>query len=120
MISKTGKKSTDKKPIATLRGSGNIFRDFNDPNPDYEQLKGKLAARIIGVLDDRKLSVRGAQKLTGFAAADFSRIRCAKLDRFTIERLMMMLDRLGQNIDISVKFRTRSRSENQREIFAAV
>ena len=38
------------------------------------------------MLDDRHLTVRAAAELTGTAAADFSRIRRAKLDRFTIDR----------------------------------
>jgi predicted XRE-type DNA-binding protein len=40
--------------------------------------------------------------LTGFAAADFSRIRQAKLDRFTIDRLMSILARLGQQVEVTV------------------
>jgi len=32
-----------------------------------------LAAKIIGVLDDRKLSVRKAEGLTGVKASEFSR-----------------------------------------------
>jgi hypothetical protein len=41
-----------------VKGSANVFRDFGYPAADVEQLKGILAAKIIGVLDDRKLSVR--------------------------------------------------------------
>nr|WP_294503093.1 XRE family transcriptional regulator [uncultured Rhodopila sp.] len=49
------------------------------------------AAGIIGVLDDRKLTVRAAQELIGVAAADFKRVRNANLGRFTIDRLMTIL-----------------------------
>ena len=48
------RKSKDER-LDIVRGSGNIFRDFNDPNPDLEQLRSILAARIIKVLDARKL-----------------------------------------------------------------
>ena len=41
-----------------IRGSGNVFRDFNDPHADLKQAKAILAARIIAVLDERSLSVR--------------------------------------------------------------
>ena len=58
-----------------VHGSGNIFRDFGDPNAGRQQLRALLAAEIIGVLDDQKLTVRAAHKITGIAAADFSRIR---------------------------------------------
>ena len=71
-----------------VRGSGNVFADFGMPNAAVEQLKALLAAKIIKVLDAKKLSVRMAEEQTRIAAADFSRIRRVKLDRFTIDRLM--------------------------------
>ena len=101
-------RKTKAEPIEIVRGSGNIFRDFNDPNPDLEQLRAILATRIIKVLDARKLSVRKAHDLTGVAAADFSRIRRAKFGRFTIDRLMSILDRLDQEVEVSVNVHPRS------------
>ncbi len=93
--------------IETVRGSGNVFRDFNDGNPALEQLRAILAARIVKVLDTKQLSVRKAHDLTGVAAADFSRIRRANFGRFTIDRLMSILDRLDQEVEISVRVRPR-------------
>lgn len=87
-----------------VHGSGNVFADFGDPNADAEQLKAILAAQIIRVLNARGLTVRAAEELTGTAAADFSRIRRVKLDRFTIDRLMMVLHRLDQRVEIAVTF----------------
>lgn len=84
-----------------IRGSGNVFRDLSHPDADREQLRAVLAAQIIGVLDDRKLTVRAAHELTGIAAADFSRIRKANLGRFTIDRLMTILAGLGQEVDVN-------------------
>ena len=88
-----------------VRGSGNVFRDLGHKDADREQLRSLLAAQVIGVLDDRKLTVREAQELTGIAAADFSRIRQVKLDRFTIDRLMIILGRLGQDVEVTVNVR---------------
>ena len=48
-----------------VRGSGNVFRDFGDANPDLEQARAILAAKIINVLDDRKLNGRAAERLEG-------------------------------------------------------
>jgi predicted XRE-type DNA-binding protein len=83
-------------------GSGNVFRDLGDPLADLKQAKAILAARIISVLDDRGLSVRGAASLTGFAAADFSRVRNADLARFTLDRLMKMIAALDGRIRVTV------------------
>lgn len=90
-----------------IRGSGNVFRDLGYPDADREQLRALLAARIIGVLDERKLTVRAAHEMTGIAAADFSRIRQAKLDRFTIDRLMTVLAGLGQDVEVTVNVHPR-------------
>ena len=90
------------------RGSGNVLRDFGHANPELEQLRAILAARIIGVLDDRQLTVRKAGEITGIAAADFSRIRRANLGRFTIDQLMTILDRLDQEVDVTVSVRPRA------------
>ncbi len=86
-----------------VRGSGNVFADFSHPNATVEQLRSTLAAEIIRVLDARGLTVRAAEALTGTAAADFSRIRRAKLDRFTIDRLMGVLSKLDQHVEVEVR-----------------
>ena len=89
--------------IDIIRGSGNVFRDLGHPDADREQLRALLAAQIIGVLEERKLTVRAAHELTGVAAADFSRIRRANLGRFTIDRLMAILAGLGQDVEVTVR-----------------
>ena len=87
-----------------VRGSGNVFRDFGYADAEVEHVKAVLAAQIIRVLDARELTVRAAEELTGTAAADFSRIRRTKLDRFTIDRLLTVLRKLGQRVKIAVEF----------------
>jgi len=90
-----------------IQGSGNVFRDLGHPDADREQLRALLAAQIIGVLDDRKLTVHAAHELTGVAAADFSCIRKAKIDRFTVDRLMTVLVGLGQEVEVTVRVHPR-------------
>jgi predicted XRE-type DNA-binding protein len=72
---------------------------------DVEHLKAILAAEISGALDRERLTLRQAQALTGTAAADFSRIRAANLGRFTIDRLILINNRLGSRIDVIVTVR---------------
>ena len=95
---------SDNDDFELVHGSGNVFADFGNPNAEAEQLKAILAAQIIRVLDARGLTVRAAEELTGTAAADFSRVRRAKLDRFTIDRLMLILSRLDQQVEVEVRF----------------
>jgi predicted XRE-type DNA-binding protein len=84
------------------RGSGNVFRDLRHRNADVEQFKAVLAAQIIKVLEQEGLTVRKAQARTGTAAADFSRIRNADLRRFTVDRLMSILARLGARVEVKL------------------
>jgi predicted XRE-type DNA-binding protein len=91
--------------LELVRGSGNVFRDLGRENADLEQLKSLLAAEIIKTLDREELTVRAAQSRTGFAAADFSRIRTADLARFTADRLMSILNRLGSRVEVRIRVR---------------
>jgi predicted XRE-type DNA-binding protein len=88
-----------------VRGGGNVFRDLGHENADTEQFKVILAAEIIKALDREHLTVRAAHGRTGIAAADFSRIRNANLGRFTVDRLMSILNRLGSRVEVKVRVR---------------
>ena len=91
--------------LEMVRGSGNVFRDLGRENADSEQFKTILAAEIIKVLDKDQLTVRAAHNRTGIAAADFSRIRNADLGRFTVDRLMSVLNRLGSRVEVKIRVR---------------
>lgn len=91
--------------LEVVRGSGNVFRDLGRENADAEQFKALLAAEIIKTLDRDALSVRAAHSRTGIAAADFSRIRNADLGRFTVDRLMSIINRLGSRIEVKIRVR---------------
>ncbi|MBI3758286.1 MAG: XRE family transcriptional regulator [Deltaproteobacteria bacterium] len=91
--------------LEVTRGSGYVFRDLGNENADAEQFKAILAAEIIKALDRQRLTVRGAQGRTGIAAADFSRIRNADLGRFTLDRMMSIINRLGSRVEVKIKVR---------------
>ena len=91
--------------LEVMRGSGNVFHDLGHPEADVEQFKAILAAEIIKTLEAEGLSVRAAHERTGIAAADFSRIRNADLGRFTVDRLMTTLNRLGRHVEVNVSVR---------------
>lgn len=84
----------EESELELVEGSGNVFRDLGDPDADLKHAKAILAADIISALDESGLTVRKAGEATGFAAADYSRVRNANLARFTIDRLIRMLGAL--------------------------
>lgn len=91
-----------KEKLEVVRGTGNVFHDLGHANADVEQVKAMLATEIIKALDLRRLTVREAHKLTGYAAADFSRIRNADLGRFTVDRLISIINRLGSRVVVKI------------------
>lgn len=90
-----------------IAGSGNIWQDLGYPDAAIRQAKGLLAVQIIGILEDKKRSVRNAAKATGFAAADFSRVRNADYGRFTLDRMIRMLSALDETLEVTVDVRRR-------------
>jgi len=97
-------KNDDKELV---RGSGNVYRDFGHPDAGLEQARAVIAAKIIGILDDRKLSIRDAEKLTGVSHSEFSRIRNAQLRRFTLDRMIGIVGKLDENVEVNVTIRPR-------------
>jgi len=94
-----------KNRLEVTRGSGNVFRDLDLKGADVLQFKAILAAEIIKTLDREHLTVRAAHGRTGIAAADFSRVRNADLGRFTVDRLMSIINKLGSSVEVKVKIR---------------
>lgn len=98
--------------LELVRGSGNIYRDFDRSNAVLEQARAIIAAKIIQLLDDRKLSTRNAEKLTGVSHAEFSRIRNAKLSRFTLDRMISIIGKLDADVEVNVTFHSRQQNQN--------
>lgn len=88
--------------LELVRGSGNVFRDFGYSDADIRQAKCLLAVEIARILDERKWTTRRAEEATGVSHADFARIRNANIGRFTLDRLMAVLTKLGQQVELAV------------------
>lgn len=99
-----------------IRGSGNVFRDLGYPDAELRQAKALLAGEIIKVLDAQGLSTRQAEARTGIAHAEFSRIRNVRLERFTFDRLLTVLDRLGQHVELGVTVMPRPKNDAQARV----
>jgi len=89
------------------RGSGNVFRDLGLKNPEELLAKTKLAARIVQILEEQKLTQTQAARLLGIDQPKVSQIYRGRLDDFSLERLMRFLTALHQDIRIVVGERPR-------------
>ena len=88
--------------LEIYRSSGNPFADFGDPDAERKNMKAQLAAQIIIVLNDQKLTVRQGAKLAKVDPADIQRIRNADLSRFSIDRLILIAIRLGIKVELKI------------------
>jgi len=88
--------------LELVRGGDNPFRDVGLPEPDTKLMKADLAAEIMGVLRERNITGAQAAKLTGVQEADISRIRNAQLNRFTIDRLVTILNHLDRGVQVHI------------------
>ena len=105
--------------IAIVRGSNNIWRDFDYADADVRKAKTVLAAKIITELKRRDLSDRAAAKhINGIDHSDISRIRNAELKRYTVDRLIRILSQMNCRVDVSVKTIRKSQIAKSRTALA--
>ena len=104
--------------LELVYGSGNMYRDLGDPDADLRQTKALLALEIIRVLDDRKLTTRKAEEMTGIDHSEFVRIRKPDLKRFTIDRLITILNKLEFQVDMNIAVIPFNQESHQTELAA--
>lgn len=83
-------------------GSGNVFADLGLSNPEERQAKAQLAIVINRLIEEEHLTQVEAAKRMELAQPDVSDIVRGRLKRFTMDRLMNCLTRLGQDVKITV------------------
>jgi predicted XRE-type DNA-binding protein len=91
------------------RGSGNLFADLRFPDAAERQAKLRLAYSLNRVLEDRQLSQADAATVLGLTQPKVSALRHYKLAGFSVERLMNLLTAIGQDVEIVIRRKPRSR-----------
>ena len=93
--------------------SGNVFADIGLPKPEEALAKAELAQRIIVILRERHLTQVRAAEILGIDQPKISALSSGQLSGFSIERLMRFLMLLGQDVQIIIKSRPRSRTQSR-------
>ena len=91
------------------RGTRNVLADLGFTDAAERQAKLRLAYALNQVLEERKLSQAEAAKILGVTQPKVSALRHYKLAGFSAERLMNLLTALGQDVEIVVRPKPRSR-----------
>jgi predicted XRE-type DNA-binding protein len=101
------------------RGSGNVFADLNLPDAGERQTKLRLAYALNSVIDAQRLTQDEAAKRLGLNQPKVSALRNYKLDGFSVERLMTLLNALDRDIEIVIRKKPRSRPAARISVVAA-
>jgi predicted XRE-type DNA-binding protein len=100
-----------KTPVTA--GSGNVFADIGLPEPEEELAKAQLASCIRQLIRRQRLTQVAAASRMGIDQPKVSAILNGRLANFSGDRLMRLLTTLGQDVEIRVKAKPRSRAHGQ-------
>jgi predicted XRE-type DNA-binding protein len=82
------------KALDITRGSGDVFADLGFPDAEERQTKLRLAYALNTILDEQHLAQAAAATRLGLNQPKLSALRNYKLEGFSVERLMTLLNAL--------------------------
>jgi predicted XRE-type DNA-binding protein len=87
---------------AFTESSGNVFADLGLADAGTRLAKAELARSIVAIIQERGLTQREAARILEIDQPKVSAITRGRLGDFSLERLLMLVNRLGMDIDIAV------------------
>lgn len=97
------KRAMAKKRIEVEAGSGNVFRDLGLRDAGERSLKVRLAMEVNRILRLDGVSQAAAAKALGIPQPHVSDLVNYRLNRFSAERLLAFLTRLGKDVEVRIK-----------------
>jgi predicted XRE-type DNA-binding protein len=83
-------------------GSGSVFADLGYADARERSLKVDLAMEVNRILEERALAQDRVARLLGIRQPHVSDLVRYRLNRFSVERLMDFLTRLGRDVEIRI------------------
>jgi predicted XRE-type DNA-binding protein len=104
-----------KKPkvIKFQEGSGNVFADLRLKDSVELYARAQIGADVFRILNDKNLKQREIAILLGIAQPDVSHLMNGHFSRFTTDKLLDFLKRLGQKVTIEVSPRHKGEAYQQ-------
>ena len=100
-------------------GLGNVFADLGLPDAADLDTKVRLVVEINRLLAKYRLSQSAAASRLGIGQPKVSALKNYKLDGFSVERLMAFLTALGQDVEIRIRARGRTKAPGRVFVQAA-
>jgi len=99
-----------------IESSGNVFADMRTARAEETLAKAELAQKIIDIIHARRLTQAQAAELLDVDQPKISALTRGRLSGFSIDRLFRFLMLLGNDIEIKIKSRPRSRSQARLQV----
>jgi len=90
------------------RGSGNVYKDMGFSNAEEMQAKAALVSRIISIIKKKKWTQEKASEVLEIPQPKISLLSRGQFSGFSIGKLINLLSKLNQDIEIIVKNRSHS------------
>jgi len=100
------------------KSSGNVFADLGIAQPAEALAKAELARQIARAIERKGLTQVQAAKVLGIDQAKVSAVTRGRLRGFSTDRLFRLLNALGQDVEIRVKAKPRSRGQARVRVVA--
>ncbi len=91
-----------REPRGHISSSGNVFRDLRVPRPEEEITKSALLFELAEEIRRRGLKQVDAARLLGVPQPQVSNLMRGRTSGFSVQRLSMLLARLGKGVTIVV------------------
>jgi predicted XRE-type DNA-binding protein len=104
---------TRNERIKVTPSSGNVFDDIGLPEPEEALARAQLAYYIERAIARRRLTQAKAAVLMGIDQPKLVALINGRLQNFSSERLMRLLIRLGQDIDIRISTKPHRRRQGR-------
>ena len=89
--------------IEIFEGSDNVFKDLGLPNADEIQLRAELLREVSNTIESRKLTQKDVMRVLDIKQSEASYLMNGKLSRFSRERLIDYMVKLGMTVELRVK-----------------
>ncbi|MGD0137758.1 MAG: helix-turn-helix transcriptional regulator [Tepidisphaeraceae bacterium] len=100
-----------KEDVRVLAGGVNVFGSLGRPDADEAFAKVELAYKIHTLIQQRGLSQTQAARLLRTDRARVSNLMRGRLEEFSIDRLFRFLNKLGQDIDVTIRPKRRAQAQ---------
>jgi len=101
------------------RGSDNVFSDIGVAYPQRTLARAQIMSRIAEIIKERGLTQKEASGLLGLPQSKISCLVNGKLSMFSLDLLLVLLNRLDRDVEIIIKPKTKDEKSASTNVLLA-